>query len=92
MTTVFKVFVHEHITAEGLLMTNAQGELVTTLQGETATIEGRRIVLLDGGHVVAADGFHETKSEALAAAADRAEQIGRRIIDQAHRLRKEATA
>lgn len=82
MATAYSVYVHEHITTDGLLITASEGEI--------SSASGIPVVLLQGGRVVSASGFFESKSKAMREAADRAESIGLRIIEQARRLRESA--
>lgn len=85
MATVYSVCPHESIYGDGLL--------ITRLHGTPVEINGQAFVMVGEGsrsHVLSADGFCPTNSEALVLAAMKVEEIGRRILAQAERLRIEA--
>ena len=84
MTKLFKPEVNDSwIRADGL------GWWVAF--GEAKKLEGQRYV--ETRHAMfPADGWHETRADAVRAAADRIEQLGRRLLDQATRVRAEADA
>lgn len=59
-------------------------------EGVRLSLDGVEMVRLRHGTIVPAEGFHETKADAIRAAADRIEMIGRRLTEQAARMRSEA--
>lgn len=79
METLFKVNVFETIYGDGLF--------TQTSEGRPVTVEGAAMVKLPHGVIVDAAGFVADKAEAQRVAADRVEEIGRRIIAQAQRMR-----
>jgi hypothetical protein len=57
--------------------------------GEAITVDGEPHVKMQ--HVILpAEGWHDNRADALRAAADRIEQLGHRLLDQAARVRAEA--
>ena len=59
--------------------------------GEAITVDGEPHVKMQ--HVILpAEGWHDNRADAVRAAADRIEQLGRRLLDQAARVRAEADA
>jgi hypothetical protein len=59
--------------------------------GEARTVDGEPHVHLKHG-IFPAEGWHESRADAVRAAADRIEQLGHRLLDQAARVRAEADA
>lgn len=69
---------------------NDNGVTVWTSHGDAVTVDGVQMVKLAGGFIHPADGYASTKSEAVLVAADRVEELGRRLMAQASRMRVEA--
>lgn len=59
--------------------------------GESRTVDGEPHVQMRHA-MFPAEGWHENRADAVRAAADRIEQLGRRLLDQASRVRAEADA
>jgi hypothetical protein len=59
--------------------------------GEARTVDGERHVQMKHA-MFPAEGWHENRADAVRAAADRIEQLGHRLLDQAARVRAEADA
>jgi hypothetical protein len=59
--------------------------------GEARTVDSEPMVQLNHG-IFPAEGWHENRADAVRAAADRIEQLGHRLLDQAARVRAEADA
>lgn len=59
-------------------------------EGEEIDVHGIQMVRMPHGTIVAATKWRESKSEAIASAADRVEELARRMLDQAERMRAEA--
>ena len=59
--------------------------------GEATKLEGQRYVQMKHA-MFPADGWHDNRADAVRAAADRIEQLGHRLLDQAARVRAEADA
>jgi hypothetical protein len=57
--------------------------------GEARTVDGERHVQMKHA-MFPAEGWHENRADAVRAAADRIEQLGHRLLDQAARVRAEA--
>ena len=58
--------------------------------GEPDTVRGTPMVRLSHGTIVPAKGWHAEHSDAVFEAAQRIEELGRRLIAQADRLRAQA--
>lgn len=58
--------------------------------GEPQTVSGTPMVRLSHGVLVPAEGWHADRAAAVREAADRIESLGRRLLDQAERLRADA--
>lgn len=59
-------------------------------EGEAVSVDGVAMVRLGGGYIHPADGYEPSKSAAMVRAADEIEQLGRRLLEQASRMRAEA--
>lgn len=82
MTQLFRLDIFETLDGSGVIThMNA---------GEPVTVNGTPMVRLAHGTIVSASGFWPTRQEARLRAAMRVEEIGRRILNQAERLRQEA--
>lgn len=62
------------------------------LFGSPITVDGVPMVKLAHGAIVLAKGWHASKADAQAEAADKIEQIGRQLLEQAASLRATAAA
>jgi len=58
--------------------------------GEPDTVRGTPMVRLTHGTIVPAKGWHSEHSDAVLEAAQRIEELGRRLLAQADRLRTQA--
>ena len=59
--------------------------------GEARTVDGNPHVQMRQA-ILPAEGWHDNRADAVRAAADRIEQLGHRLLDQAARVRAEADA
>lgn len=82
MTQLFRIDIFDTLHRSG----------VTTYMtvGEPVTVNAMPMVRMAHGTIIPASGFSATRQEARLLAADKIEAIGRRILNQAERLRQEA--
>jgi hypothetical protein len=83
MTQLYRAEAYERITEDGVG--------VYLQVGEPLTIDGTPMVRMSaGGYIAPAAGWHPTKAQAFAAAAVTVEAWGKRMLEQAARLRHNA--
>ena len=83
MTNLYKASVSDHQFSQ-----HGIGYFVQ--HGQPLTVGGEPMVRLSGGVLVPAKGWHAEHGAAVLEAAQRVEALGRRLLDQADRLRAEA--
>jgi len=83
MTNLYKSSVSDH----GF---NKEGLSYFVQHGEPQTVGGNPMVRLSGGVIVPAKGWHAEHADAVREAAQRIEELGRRLLEQADSLRAQA--
>ena len=84
MTLLYRATAYEVIRDDGAD--------VNVQVGEPVTVQGMPMVRLSaGGYIAPATGWHATREAALAEAATTVEAWGKRLLEQAARLRQEAS-
>jgi hypothetical protein len=81
---LYEAYVHD-------VMFSEKGIGWDVVEGEAISVHGIQMVRMAHGTIVPATKWRTSKAEVIVAAADRVEALGRQMLDQAQRMRSEAT-